>query len=78
MNFIKNGTKVTIMDSELTGVVIGVCIRGVENCTIEYQVQWIGSGGASSEWLYDYQVKVYQDNSQTPGLVNYETTPATT
>jgi len=73
MNFIKNGTTVTILNTEIKAVTIGVCIRGVDNHTVEYNVQWINGNSLSNEWLYDYQVKEYVDNSKPAGMVNYET-----
>lgn len=73
MNFIKNGTVVRVMNSEFKATVIGVCIRGIENCTIEYHVQWVNGSEIKSEWLYDYQVVEFIETRKKAGMVNYET-----
>lgn len=73
MEFYKNGTKVEILDSNIIGTVIGVCIRGLDNVTIEYHVQWMVGGSIQDQWLYDYNVKRHIDTKKQAGLVNYET-----
>lgn len=70
---IKNGSTVKIGSGGLKATVVGVCMRGVENMTIEYHVQWVDSGGVHSEWLYDYMVSEFIDTSRPAGMVNYET-----
>lgn len=70
---IKNGETVTILNTGIKAIVVGVCIRGIENYTIEYNVQWMNGDSLSDIWLYDYNVKRFVDNSRPAGMVNYET-----
>lgn len=72
---IKNGTTVLIKGTPLKATVIGVCIRGVENFTIEYHCQWMNSGTINEHWLYSYMVEVFIDTRTTPGMVNYDNLP---
>lgn len=73
MDFLKNGTKVLIKDTAITGVIIGVCIRGIEVPTIEYHVQYSSGLDLLDKWLYSYLVEEYIEVSKQAGLVNYET-----
>lgn len=73
MNFIKNGKTVKMLGTEMKATIIGVCIRGIDNCTIEYQIQWMNQSGIQDEWVYNYQVEEYVDTSRPAGMVNYET-----
>lgn len=77
-DFIKNGTEVEILNSGVRGIVVGVCIRGIEpNLTFEYNVVYIISGQAHNEWLYSYLVKPHIDTTRKAGMVNYEKLPST-
>lgn len=76
--FLKNGTVVKIVNSDMKATVIGVCIRGVEICTVEYNVQWVSADNINNAWVYDFQVEEFIDVRQPAGLVNYETSLSTT
>lgn len=70
---IKNGTTVLIKESQLKATVIGVCVRGIDNVTIEYQCQWVDTSGVHDYWLYSYMVQEFIDTRKPAGMVNYET-----
>ena len=70
---IPNGTKVNIIEANIKGIVIGVCMSGVESQYIEYKVRfWVG-GDRKTEWVLPDEIEVFVDNSRPAGMVNYET-----
>lgn len=72
-DMINNGTKVEVLDSGIIGVVTGICVRGVENQAVQYEVQWLNGGSLNCIWLEEYLVKVFEETKQKAGMVNYET-----
>ena len=73
MNGIQNGTRVNIIEAGIKGVVIGVCMSGIESQYIEYKVRfWVG-GERKTEWVLPDEIEVFIDTSKKAGLVNYET-----
>ena len=72
MNIIKNGDKVTLLDSGIIATVIGVCIRGIDNQTFEYNVTWFSGGSIQDVWLQSFLVERFVDTKRKAGMVNYE------
>lgn len=69
---IKNGDKVEILESGILGTVTGVCIRGVENQTFEYEVTYMSGGTIQCQWTHGYLLKPHKDTKRKAGLVNYD------
>ena len=73
MNGIPNGTRVNIIEAGIKGVVIGVCMSGIESQYIEYKVRfWVG-GERKTEWVLPDEIEIFIDTSKKAGMVNYET-----
>ncbi len=77
MEFIKNGSTVTLSNGEVKAIVIGVCIRGIEpNLRFEYNVSWFVGGSRECAWVESYEIEIYNDTKKKAGLVNYENEPS--
>jgi len=68
----KNGDKVKVFGSEIIGTIIGVCIRGVDNQTFEYNVTWWSGSDLVDKWLWAYQLELFVEVKRKAGMVNYE------
>lgn len=69
---IVNGNKVKVLDGGIIATVIGVCIRGVDQQTFEYNVSWFSGGTRHDAWLWDFQIERYVETKRKAGMVNYE------
>jgi hypothetical protein len=73
-NIIPNGTKIRIIGTEITAVICGCCVFGIETPSVEYKIiHWI-SGERRDLWVHDWEVEIYEDRKKKAGFVNYETT----
>jgi len=71
-DIILNGERVEVLTTGIKGIVTGTCVSGIDVQFVEYKVTyWVG-GDRKNEWLLPKEIKIHQDNSVKPGLVNYE------
>ena len=67
-NIIPNGTKIISLSGKVEGITKGVVIRGVDNNSIEYHIGYFANGDYKEIWLYDFELKIKEDNSQPAGF----------
>ena len=60
-NIIPNGTNVLTRIGDLEAIVIGICIRGKKNESIEYQISYTLNGERKSPWVYSFEIYVKID-----------------
>ena len=51
MNLIKNTSSVVTKQGRQEAFVIGVCIRGADNSSIEYNIAWFKDGTRHTAWV---------------------------
>ena len=73
VKIITNGTKVVIKDVGLKGTVIGVSMCGINNSYIEYRIIYWNAGSRQDDWLFDWEIEVFENTKKKAGMVNYET-----
>ena len=67
-NIIPNSAMIQTKIGAIEGFVIGVCVRGVDNRHIEYNVAHIINGERKSEWYYDFEIEQKFNNSKPMGF----------
>ena len=70
MELLKQGTRVTILGTEIKALIIGVCARG--NDYINYEIVWWANGDRKTEWVYNFEIEPYKDNSKPAGFKTYQ------
>ncbi len=65
---IPNGTIVLTKNGDLKAIVTGICIRGLNNESIEYQIAYTLNGERKKPWVYSFEIKVKVDNSKPVGF----------
>lgn len=61
-NIIPNGSKVVFKGSNVEAMIIGVCVRGENNLSIEYEVACFMNGERKTWWIHNFEVEPKQDN----------------
>jgi hypothetical protein len=69
MEFLKQGTRVIILGTEIKATVAGVSRRGD---LIEYDIVWWANGERKTEWVFSFEIEAYNDNSKPAGFKNYD------
>ena len=69
-NIIPNGSRVITTIGNIEAVVIGVCVRGVENNHIEYHISRYTNGENKMDWVQSFEVEPKIDNSKPVGFAN--------
>lgn len=71
-NILPIGSLVTTKIGKIEGIVIGVCIRGLNNTSIEYHVSYFLNGENKTPWLNSYEIDLKVDNSKKAGFTSYK------
>ena len=74
-NIIPNGKQVKFTSGGIEATVIGVCVRGKENQSIEYEVSYFHNGVRKTEWINNFEVELKQDNSKPMGFSSGNSKP---
>ena len=67
-NIIPNGTIIETISGNVEAIIIGVCIRGIENIAVEYQISYFYNGLECTTWLQEFQFKIKENNSKPAGF----------
>lgn len=74
-DIIPNGSKVTFKLTGIEGLVIGVCARGENNESVEYEIAVSVNGKREAYWVNSFEVKRRIDNSKPMGFSNNNDKP---
>ena len=74
-NIIPNGTKVKFINGGIESIIIGVCVRGEQNQSIEYEVAYFFNGERKTQWINSFEVEKKQDNSKPMGFSSQSNKP---
>ena len=61
-NIIPNGSMIKAKIASLEGMVTGVCVRGIDNSMIEYNVSRIVQGERKSEWYFNHEIEIKEES----------------
>ena len=67
-NIIPNGKQVKFTTGGIKATVIGVCVRGEQSQSIEYEVAYWHNGDRKTQWVNSFEVELKQDNSKPMGF----------
>lgn len=74
-NIIPNGRKVVFKSGGIEAIVTGVCVRGEQNQSIEYNVSFFCNGERKSIWIHSFEIEPKVDNSKPMGFHSYSDKP---
>ena len=74
-NIIPNGSRIVTKIGSIEAIVLGVCVRGLSNQSIEYHIGFYTNGKYNTEWLHSFEIGVKIDNSKPAGFQRQNTTP---
>jgi hypothetical protein len=67
-NIIPNGSEVVFKGGKQEAIVIGVCVRGEANQSIEYEVTYFFNGDRKTVWIHSFEIDIKIDNSKPMGF----------
>ena len=69
-NIIPNGSKINTKIGHIEALVIGVCVRGVNNDSIEYHIAYFLNGDYKTCWVHSFEIAIKIDNSKPMGFAS--------
>lgn len=67
-NIISNGSVVITKIGKIEAIVCGICVRGVDNSSVEYNISYFANGEHKSKWIYSFEIDLKIDNSKKAGF----------
>ncbi|MDB0600714.1 hypothetical protein PL373_06055 [Tenacibaculum maritimum] len=67
-NVLPVGSRIETKIGNIDAIVIGICIRGLKNESVEYQVSYFLNGENKTPWLHSYEIDLKIDNSKQAGF----------
>jgi hypothetical protein len=69
MELLKQGQRVEVIGTDIKATVAGVSRR---SDLLEYDIVWWANGERKTEWVYDFEIKPFIDNSKKAGFKTYD------
>jgi len=70
MELLKQGTRVSVIGTDIKAIILGVSARGEHH--IQYEIVWWVNGERKEQWVYSLEIEPYIDNSKKAGFKTYD------